>query len=160
MTFGPLLQHHNLWHLNRRSVSGGVAAGAFAGLIPGPLQMIGAALLAVIFRVNLPVAMFSTLYSNPFTIIPLYLVAFNIGTLVTGEPNGISQLPPALENGDILNWLSGLMDWMAKLGKPLIVGLPLLGALLAAASYVAVRSLWRLYIVGQWHKRSRNRSRK
>jgi|GEM_PF-4096383 len=44
--FGDLLKHPNLWHLNRRSVSGGFAAGLFAGLIPGPLQMIGGTLLA------------------------------------------------------------------------------------------------------------------
>ena len=42
-----LLQHHNLWHLHRRSVAGGVAVGLLCGLIPGPLQMIAAALLAV-----------------------------------------------------------------------------------------------------------------
>ena len=32
---GPWLQHHNLWHLRRRSVAGGIAVGLFAGLIPG-----------------------------------------------------------------------------------------------------------------------------
>ena len=44
---GPWLQHHNLWHLHRRSVAGGVAAGMFAGLIPGsnPVQFLAAALL-------------------------------------------------------------------------------------------------------------------
>ena len=38
--FGHRLQHHNLWHLHRRSVAGGIAAGLFAGLIPGsnPVQ--------------------------------------------------------------------------------------------------------------------------
>ncbi|MGV8935162.1 MAG: DUF2062 domain-containing protein, partial [Gallionellaceae bacterium] len=51
--FGAWLQHPNLWHLHRRSVSGGVAVGMFCGLIPGPFQMLGAALLAVLFRVNL-----------------------------------------------------------------------------------------------------------
>src|SRR5487761_2651190 len=55
--FGGLLQHHNLWHLNRHSVAGGVAVGMFSGLVPGPLQMLTAALLAVPLRVNLPVAL-------------------------------------------------------------------------------------------------------
>src|SRR5450756_1436049 len=58
--FGNWLQHPNLWHLNRRSVAGGVGVGLFCGLIPGPLQMIGATLLAVSFRVNLPVALITT----------------------------------------------------------------------------------------------------
>src|SRR5216683_5965792 len=71
--FGSLLRHPNLWHLNRRSVSGGVAAGMFAGLVPGsnPVQFAVAALLAVAFRVNLPVAVVVTLYTNPLTIVPL-----------------------------------------------------------------------------------------
>src|SRR5512142_2270877 len=77
-----LLHHPNLWHLHRRSVAGGVAIGLFCGLIPGPLQMISAALLAVLLRVNLPVAVFTTLYTNPFTIVPLYLLAYEIGLLV------------------------------------------------------------------------------
>ena len=156
---GPVLQHPNLWHLNRRSVSGGVAVGAFAGLIPGPLQMIGGALLAVVFRVNLPVAVFTTFYTNPFTIVPLYIVAYEIGTLVTGQPNGIPQMPPPLENGEVLKWMAGLMNWMTSLGEPLLIGLPLLGVILAAASYVAVRGLWRLFIVVEWRKRCRNRSK-
>src|SRR3989339_396929 len=45
--FGGWLHHPNLWHLHRRSVAGGGAIGLFCGLIPGPVQMISAALLAV-----------------------------------------------------------------------------------------------------------------
>src|SRR5262245_32385746 len=74
-----LLHHPNLWHLNRHSVSGGFAVGLFAGLIPGPLQMLTAALLAIPLRVNLPVALLVTLYTNPFTIVPLYVLAYWIG---------------------------------------------------------------------------------
>ena len=67
--FGALLLHPNLWHVNRRSVAGGVAAGLFAGLVPGsnPVQFAFAALLAVAFRVNLPVVLATTLYTNPLT---------------------------------------------------------------------------------------------
>ena len=43
----PWLTHPNLWHLNRRSVAGGVAIGLFSGLVPGPLQMLSGALLAL-----------------------------------------------------------------------------------------------------------------
>jgi hypothetical protein len=68
---GSALQHPNLWHLNRRSVAGGVAIGMLCGMIPGPIQMLCAAALAIVLRVNLPVAMTATWYSNPFTIVPL-----------------------------------------------------------------------------------------
>ena len=51
--YGRFLQHPNLWHLNRDSVAGGFGIGLFAGLVPGPLQMLTAALLAVPLHVNL-----------------------------------------------------------------------------------------------------------
>ena len=86
--FASSLLHPRLWHLNRHSAAGAVAAGLFCGLIPGPLQMIGAAACALLFRVNLPLAMLVTLYTNPFTIVPLYLLAYQIGRMVIGESNG------------------------------------------------------------------------
>ena len=83
--FGGFLQHPNLWHLNRHSVAGGLAVGLFSGLVPGPLQMLVAALIAVPLRVNLPVALVTTLYTNPFTIGPLYVLAYLIGRLIIGD---------------------------------------------------------------------------
>ena len=78
--FGTLLHHPNLWHLNRDSVAGAVAIGLFAGLIPGPLQMLVALLLSILLRRNLPVALLVTFYTNPFTIVPLYLLAYATAT--------------------------------------------------------------------------------
>ena len=85
--FGERLHHHNLWHLHRRSVAGGVAVGLFTGLIPGsnPVQFFFAALFAIVFKVNLPVAIITTLYSNPFTILPIYAAAYAIGAFVAGN---------------------------------------------------------------------------
>jgi uncharacterized protein (DUF2062 family) len=42
--FGGFLQQANLWHLNRHSVAGNVAVGMYSGLVPGPQQMLTAAL--------------------------------------------------------------------------------------------------------------------
>ena len=66
----------------------------FSGLVPGPLQMLTAALLAVPLRVNLPVALATTLYTNPFTIGPLYLVAYLIGRLISVGGDGAATAPP------------------------------------------------------------------
>jgi len=62
--FGGWL-HHPTVDLHRRSVRR-VAIGLFCGLIPGPLQMISAALLAVLFRSTCRWP-FITLYTNPLT---------------------------------------------------------------------------------------------
>ncbi len=150
--FGLWLKHPNLWHLNRRSVAGGVAAGMFGGLVPGPLQMLTAGLLAVLFRVNLPVAMFTTFYTNPFTIVPLYWLAYQLGALVTGHGNGVSDSRFVVPEMDWNNWFTVMMDWMISLGKPFAIGLPLLAVILALLNYILVRMGWRFWVMWQWHK--------
>jgi uncharacterized protein len=153
--FGNWLYHPNLWHLHRRSVAGGVAIGLFCGLIPGPLQMISASLLAVLLRANLPVALITTLYTNPFTIMPLYLVAYGLGTLVSGTHNGIAAVQPSFPE---LHWHSlvyEMWDWMVMLGKPLLIGLPLLAVCLAIIGYFAVHVVWRLTVVLRWRARKK-----
>jgi len=153
--FENTLLHPRLWHLNRRSVAGAIAAGMFCGLIPGPFQMLGAAICAVIFRVNLPLAMATTLYTNPFTIVPLYIVAFAIGQwALPGESRQFVAPPEPGESG-LIAWMHVLTDWMVGLGTPLALGLVLLGAGLAIAAYVAVRLAWRIYLMRVWHQRSR-----
>jgi len=159
--FGPWLQHHNLWHLHRHSVAGGVAIGMFAGLIPGsnPVQFTAAALLAVVFRVNLPLAVIVTLYSNPFTIVPLYYIAFKLGQLVLLESNG--GLPPlafALEGKGVMEWLPAALDWLVSVGRPLVIGLPLLAVLLAVAGYFLVNETWQLRVRYAWRKRRQRRA--
>jgi hypothetical protein len=155
--FGNWLHHPNLWHLHRRSVAGGVAIGLFCGLIPGPLQMISAALLAILFRVNLPVAAFTTLYTNPFTILPLYVVAYGIGAWFSGAHNGAPIEHLAFPEMHWGSWPQELWAWFQMLGKPLLVGLPLLAVGLAIAGYVAVRVAWRVAVALKWRAR-RHRS--
>ncbi len=157
--FGTLFLHPNLWHINRRSVSGGVAAGMFAGLVPGsnPVQFAVAALLAVAFRVNLPVAVAVTLYTNPLTIGPIYLIAYWIGTfLVPGDSAPFSH-PPGFDWSNLGAWLRALFEWSLSLGKPLAVGLVALAVGLAIAGYVVVQLAWRAHVVLAWRRRRRRR---
>ena len=157
--FGTWLHHPNLWHLHRRSVAGGVAVGMFCGLIPGPLQMIGAAIMSVLLRVNLPVAMFTTLYTNPFTIVPLYMLAYELGAFVTGQHNGLPTAHFALPEMSWNNWHTVLLGWVISLGKPFVVGLPLLAISLAIAGYFVVRVLWCAMVVWEWRRRAARREK-
>jgi uncharacterized protein (DUF2062 family) len=157
--FGGWLDHPNLWHLNRRSVAGAVAIGLFAGLVPGPLQMLAALLLAVPLRRNLPVALLVTLYTNPFTIVPLYLVAYAYGRVILpGEEAGRIE-PFDMDWGNIGASMEALGAWMMGLGKPLLVGLPALGLTLAVLGYFIVELAWRAYIVLAWRARKRRRQK-
>ncbi len=154
--FGHWFTDPRLWHLNRRSVAGGVAAGVIGGLIPGPLQIMTAALLSLLFRVNLPIAALVTLYSNPFTIGPLYWLAYKLGSFITGG-NGHTALPPlpSLTEHGVVDWLKAVLEWAEALGAPLAVGLPALALLLALAGYVLADQGWKLHVRLAWCNRRR-----
>lgn len=155
--FGAFLHHPNLWHLNRHSVAGGVAIGLFSGLVPGPFQMLTAAILCVLVKVNLPVALFTTLYTNPVTIGPLYLVAYQIGRLLVRGDGAGANLPPDIDWSHMGAWLEAFTAWMLSLGKPLAVGLVALALALAVLGYLSVQLAWRAYVIHAWRGRARLR---
>ncbi|OFW23803.1 MAG: hypothetical protein A3H97_17150 [Acidobacteria bacterium RIFCSPLOWO2_02_FULL_65_29] len=157
--FGKWLHHPNLWHLNRDSVAGAVAIGLFSGLVPGPLQMLTAVLLAIPLKKNLPVALIVTFYTNPFTIVPLYALAYGYGSLLLGGSRNRHPVQPF--EWDWMSWMESmraLLDWTLALGKPLAVGLVALALTLAALGYVAVQVGWRAYVVLAWRARRRRRA--
>lgn len=156
----PALSDPDLWHLNRRSTARGVAVGLLCGLIPGPVQVAGAIALSLLWRANFPLAAITTLYTNPFTIVPLYLVAYEYGRLFfpdsTAAPPAF-HLPPG---AGIASFVPALSAWMIGLGKPLAVGLVLLATTLAATGWVIVRVGWRCHAVWAWRRRARQRLRR
>ena len=155
--FRSSLLHPRLWHLNRHSAAGAVAAGLFCGLIPGPLQMLGAAVCALVFRTNLPLAMLVTLYTNPLTLPPLYIVAYEIGRrLVDGQDVG---WPPGFTPDAMLAWAEAMQTWMMAAAKPLALGLVVLASSLALSGYFLTYLLWRLYLVKAWRQRRQRRCR-
>ena len=156
--FGGFLQHHNLWHLNRHSVAGGVAVGMFSGLVPGPLQMVSAALLAIPLRVNLPVALATTLYTNPVTIGPLYLFAYLIGRLIIGGDGRLIGPPPEWQWSQLSDSLEAFLRWAVSMGTPLALGLVTLALCLAALGYTCVQLGWRAHVKRAWRRRRRERS--
>lgn len=151
---GPWLLHPGVWSLHRKSVAGGVAAGLFCGLLPAPFQMLTAALASFLFHWNLPVAVFATLYTNPFTFIPLYVLALGIGRAVINE-TGAATFPPPPE----FSWsapidsLSALGEWILGMGWPLVVGVLTLATTLAISGYLVTRIGWSLWV--RWEVRKR-----
>jgi uncharacterized protein (DUF2062 family) len=155
--FGSWLQHPNLWHLNRRSVSGAVAIGLFSGLVPGPLQMLTALLLAIPLKKNLPVALIVTLYTNPFTIVPLYVLAYAYGQLLLPGERALLVTPFEMDWSSFGESMRALGAWMLSLGKPLALGLVALGLTLALLGYITVQLAWRAWVVSAWRARARRR---
>ncbi|MEW5789545.1 MAG: DUF2062 domain-containing protein [Pseudomonadota bacterium] len=155
----PLLKHPNLWHLNRHSVAGGVACGLFGGLIPGPVQMVTAAILAVIFRVNLPVAVVTTLYTNPLTWGPLILAAYAVGSLITGG-NGAPAAALEFEwgNQSLAEFFPAFWHWLMGLGETFLIGSLILASVLAVLGYVLVQLGWRLYLLAYLRRRKQRQA--
>ena len=134
----------------------------FSGLVPGPFQMLAAAILCILLKVNLAVALFTTLYTNPVTIGPLYLVAYQIGRLIVGVGGEGAVNTPAPEMGwsHLGTWLEAFGEWMLSLGKPLGIGLVALALALAGLGYVFVQVAWRAHVVLAWRPRARHRRRR
>ena len=55
---------------------------------------------------------------------------------------------------------SALFDWMVAMGKPLAVGLPLLGITLAAVGYLVADNAWKIYVRLAWQRRAKSRNQK
>jgi uncharacterized protein len=150
----PWLGHPRLWHMHRGSVALGVAIGAVTGLIPGPIQMLAALLIAIPLRANILAAIFATWYTNPLTFIPLYLLAYQIGALVTGE-NGSMAAPPdfAWSLAGIRDLLPQMFHWFASLGNTLLIGLAIQATVTAIIAYFGTRIIWRCVISKMWKNR-------
>ncbi len=89
-----------LWKPCRDTVAHGAAIGLFFSmLLLMPFQMIGAAIVAMRFRANIPIAMAACWISNPVTSIPLGLAQFRLGEWLRGTLN--LPMPPFLERAHL-----------------------------------------------------------
>ncbi len=142
--FGKLLHDPNLWHLNRRSVSGGFAVGLFWAMIPMPFQMVAAAATAILFRVNLPISVVLVWITNPLTMPPIFYFNYLVGTWLLPGCQPIGKVEMSME------WFT---HSLAEIWQPLYLGSVVVGLVLAALSYVAIRGFWRWHVVRQYRNR-------
>jgi uncharacterized protein (DUF2062 family) len=112
------------------------------------LQAPIAAVVAFWVRGNLAAAILSTLVTNPFTVAPVYYLAYRLGMFLTGaEPAAwASDLP--------------MMAKLAAVGGPLMLGLAALGVVGAAIAYFGTHAIWRLFATRAWQRRLRLRAQK
>lgn len=143
--FGKLLHDPNLWHLNRRSVSGAFAVGLFWAFIPIPFQMVAAAATAIPARVNLPISVALVWITNPITIPPMFYFNYLVGTWILGKPTQQVQFELTWE------WFS---ESLAGIWEPLYLGSLICAVLAAALGYVAMRGFWRWHVVCHIRKRA------
>ncbi|MEO0031608.1 MAG: hypothetical protein RIS94_1366 [Pseudomonadota bacterium] len=139
----PLAARAELWRFTRRSVPRGVAVGLFIGIfamIPG-VQIVGAALMCVPVRGNIPLAALMTFVSIP----PTTLFVFLPGAIWVGNRFGfhadISTVSHLMARG------AGVGEWLAWLGTDaapsLLVGLGVISLATAVLGYGLSAVGWR-----------------
>jgi uncharacterized protein len=79
---GDRLLASELWTPTRQRFAAGLAVGSFFAMIPVPFQMLAAALIAYITRVNIPIAVTATWISNPLTYPVMMYAQYRLGCLL------------------------------------------------------------------------------
>ena len=146
--FDHLLHDPNLWGVRRRNVVPAFALGLFVSYLPFPGHMIIAALLALWFRVNIPVAVVAVWASNPVTMGPMFYLAFEVGRTLLQQPPRPFQFELSID------WL---LSGFVYIWQPLLLGSVLLGSLLALVGYVVLDLVWRASIADYLARRRRRR---
>jgi len=132
------------WSLNRRSVTRSFALGLFLAFVPLPVHLLLSAVLALLLRLNIPVAVAGTLIANPLTMVPMFLFAYWVGCRV------LRVAPQVVEIELTWHWLThGLLP----IWKPFLLGCLIMGVATAVTGYILLGGLWHLSLVLKYRKR-------
>ncbi len=146
--FSSYLHEPNLWHIHRRSSAGGAAIGMFCAFIPLPIQTLLSAAFAIIFRVNLPLAVVFSLFSNPITMPPIFFFAYQLGAMLLGVDEKNINFSFSWE------WIS---TTLIPIWEPLVLGSLILGTISSLLTYFIIRLVWRISAVNKWVNRRRTK---
>lgn len=126
---GDRLLAAELWTPTRQRFAAGLAVGAFFAMIPVPFQMLAAALIAYITRVNIPIAVTATWISNPFTYPFVIFAQYCLGCFL------LSREPIHLKSEHLLGEIS-------KAPVPYFTGVFPSAILLALVLYPITLKVW------------------
>lgn len=141
---GDHLHDPNLWHFNRRSVARATAIGLFCAFLPMPFEMVPAAIGAILWRANLPLAIAWVWISNPLTWIPLWGPPFLLGSWMLNQP----FVPLTDLTVEIFFQHVGAL-WL---------GCIIVGLAVGTAGYYLVNALWKSKVISSWERRREERS--
>lgn len=150
-----------VWKPTRHTFAGGVAVGLFAMMLVIPGQMGIAAVLAAMFRVNIPIAVVVTWITNPVTMAPVAWWEIEFGNWFI-EAVGMGN-PPPLDWQHLKEMLKSISSESMGIGEvfakfrpwiaSLYVGGVGLGLLIAPVGYALSFILWDLFLMIA-HRRS------
>ncbi len=135
-------------------VVGELALGIFFGLLIPIAQIPCAAGTAVLLRANVPVAIGSTLVTNPVTFAPVYVAAYYVGSAVLGETDAVEvRMPLQPEIDTDPRWWQMAGENVLGVGKPLVVGLAIVAVAGGILAYLAIMLFWRARTIWRWKRR-------
>jgi hypothetical protein len=142
---GPFARRPELWRFTRRSVPRGVAVGLLVGifaLIPG-IQIVGAALMCVPCRGNIPLSALMTFLSNPATTPFILIASIRVG-------NSLGYHADLTTFQSLYERRAGLGDWAAWLlsdaAPAMLLGLFIISTIAAAIGYLIASFGWAWWI--------------
>ncbi|MEQ1495403.1 MAG: DUF2062 domain-containing protein [Novosphingobium sp.] len=142
---GPLARRPELWRFTRRSVPRGVAVGLLVGifaLIPG-IQIVGAALMCVPSRGNIPLAALMTFLSNPATTPFIIAASIFLGNKL-GFHADVSTFNALLDRGaSMREWAYWLLSDAAP---AMLIGLFVISVISASVGYLISAFGWNLWV--------------
>jgi uncharacterized protein (DUF2062 family) len=148
--FGRFFADPRLWSLQRRTVTPAFGAGLAICFVPLPIHIPLAAITAIFCRIHVPTIMVTLLAVNPVTIVPLYLLAYKVGAIVTRAPPNPFHFQMSWE------WVQ---HGLGPMWKPFLVGCGLTGALFGLVGYALLDLLWRYNVRKRYRERAASNSR-
>ena len=106
-----------LWEMHKHSVAGGVSVSLLVAFVPLPLEMVLAAFLAIVFRVNLPVAVLSTWLTNPITFIPANYLIYKTGQFFYNGQDAFLSGKFQFQWRNLGETWPQLLTWLGNAGK-------------------------------------------
>ncbi len=146
-----ILRDPDIFHLTRRSAAGGVAIGLFIAFLPVPGHMLIAALLSILLRVNLPLAVLMVWVTNPLTMPPIFYMAYRLGATILDRP--LRQVEFEIS----LSWFQGTF---MEIWPSLFAGSLVFSVVTSVIGYITIRLIWRLSVVEKWERRKQKKSGK
>ena len=147
--FRHLMHDHRLWGIRRKTVVPAFALGLFVACMPFPGHPLFAAILALLLRINIPVAALTTFVSNPLTMGPLYYFNYRIGAAL------LSRDPSGFEFDLSMDWVT---ETFVLIWQPMMLGSLLVGAIASLIGFMALDAIWR-YSIHDYKSRKRQKRR-
>jgi hypothetical protein len=152
--FGKRVLHSEFWRFTRRSVPRGVAVGLLVGIflmIPG-LQIVGAALMCVPVRGNIPLAAFMTFLSNPLTTPFILIASVFVGNSLGFRADTTTFWSLYERHAGATEWLR----WLFSDAAPaMLTGLFIIASASALVGYLVSIAIWRWWQAKKWRRRAR-----